>query len=304
MAKVKTIVAICYDFDGTLSPKNMQEYGFFMGLKPNERKEFWRESNTMAETKGADPILTYMYSMLKKAEGAGGALGTRRSDFRDYGKDIEFFPGVEEWFSRIKDYAKSQGLELRHYIISSGLKEMIEGSKIGHHFEQVYACSFIYGLNDAAEWPAQVVNFTTKTQYLFRINKGKENISDTRSVNAYVSPEERPVPFTNIIYLGDGETDVPCMRLVKEQGGNSIAVYAKGKKVALDTAKKLYENGRVNHVVQADYSENKDLDKLVKRIIDSIATQARLKDTSKTLIRKHQKKQLEVEGVFYELVKD
>ncbi len=282
-------MAICYDFDGTLSPRYMQEYGFFMGLPPKERKTFWQRSNALAKEKHADPILTYMLRMIEEAELSGNMLGTTRRAFRAYGKNIDFFDGVETWFERISRYAEERGIRLDHYIISSGLKEIVEGSKIGKCFKEIYACSFLHGVNDAAKWPAQVVNFTTKTQYLFRINKGSEDVSETATVNGYIAPEDRPVPFSHMIYIGDGETDVPCMRLVKEQGGCSIAVYAPGKAKSRKTALDLYRDGRVNYVIPADYSEGRLLDDIVKRIVDVVAAKVRLRLTSRPAIPAVQK---------------
>ena len=277
-------MAICYDFDGTLSPRYMQEYGFFMGLPPKERKTFWQKSNALAKEMHADPILTYMLRMIEEAERSGNMLGTTRKAFRAYGKNIDFFDGVETWFERITRYAAERGIRLDHYIISSGLKEIVEGSKIGKKFKEIYACSFLHGVNDAAKWPAQVVNFTTKTQYLFRINKGSEDVSETATVNGYIAPENRPVPFSHMIYIGDGETDVPCMRLVKEQGGRSIAVYAPGKAKSHKTALDLFRDGRVNYVIPADYSEGKLLENVVKGIVDVVASHVRLRMLAKAAI--------------------
>jgi len=282
-------MAICYDFDGTLSPRYMQEYGFFLGLSDKERKTFWQKSNALAKAKGADPILTYMLRMIEEAEHSGNTLGTTHKDFRAYGKNIDFFEGVETWFGRITGFAAERDIRLDHYIISSGLKDIVEGSKIGKCFREVYACSFLHGVNDAAKWPAQVVNFTTKTQYLFRINKGSEDVSETTAVNGYIAPEERPVPFSHMIYIGDGETDVPCMRLVKEQGGCSIAVYAPGKVKSHKTALDLFRDGRVNYVIPADYSEGKLLDNIVKGIIDVVASRVKLRLAAKSAVPATQK---------------
>ena len=281
MKSKKPIVAICYDFDGTLSPGYMQEYGFFLGLDKKRRKAFWENSNGKARELGADPILTYMQLMIEEAKHSNGKLGTTEKDFRSYGKNIDFFKGVEEWFTRIKRYGSEKGVIVNHYIISSGLKELVEGSRIGKYFTQIYACSFIYGLNHAAEWPSRVVNFTTKTQYLFRINKGKEEESESSGVNEYIEPEERAVPFQNIIYFGDGETDIPCMKLVMEKGGHAFAVYKPGNGKAKETATRLFREGRVNYIVPADYSDGTQIDTLVRRIIDLVAARTALYRESK-----------------------
>ena len=270
MAK-KIVVAICYDFDGTLSPGNMQEYGFFSSLG-KESKKFWEESNKLAHDNKADPILCYMCQMIKKAKIGEGTPTTKKA-FHDYGKSVVFFPGVEPWFDRINTYGKERGVTVEHYIVSSGLKEFIEGTKIARKFKKVYACSFLYDNNDAAEWPAVAVNYTTKTQFLFRINKGIEDDADNKTINKYVADNERRIPFSRMIYLGDGETDVPCMKLTKEKGGTSIAVYQKGTVKKRKIAKQLLQDKRVNFALPADYSENGKLDQVIKSLIDRIAAE-------------------------------
>ena len=273
--KKKPTVAICYDFDGTLSPLYMQEYGFFLGLPRTERKTFWNRSNTAAKAEGADPILRYMKMMIDEARYYGGTSKMTRQAFKDYGKGIKYFKGVETWFRRIKKFAATVGVTVNHYIISSGLKEMVEGTSIGKYFKQIYACSFLYE-DDVAVWPSQVVNYTTKTQYLFRINKGEEDISSSSIVNSYIEHSARPIPFENMIYIGDGETDVPCMRVVKAQGGHSIAVFNPRKSNGREVAEKLFQEGRVNYVIPANYSENTLMDKVVKGIIRKVSAQANL----------------------------
>lgn len=281
--KQKPTVAICYDFDGTLSPKNMQEFGFFHGLPDKERRSFWKESNGLAKKLGADQNLTYMKLMVDKARQPGNDLKATKNAFEEYGKDIKFFKGVENWFSRIKKYGKVKGVNVEHYIISSGLKEMVEGSLIGKAFTKIYACSFLYDKHGLAEWPGQVVNCTSKTQYLFRINKGIEDDSDTVLLNSYVKPEDRPVPFSRIVYIGDGSTDIPCMRLVKDLGGYSIAVYKPRSQEKKTVAEKLYSDKRVNYIAPADYSEGSNLDELLKRIIDRIVSDYHLEKLSRRL---------------------
>ena len=276
MSTRRPVVAICYDFDGTLSPKNMQEFGFFHGLPEKERRSFWNESNGMAKKLGADQNLMYMKLMIEKAKQAGNDLKATREAFEGYGKDIVLFPGVKDWFARIRQYGKANGVSVRHYIISSGLKELVEGSPIGDEFEEIYACSFTYDKHGIAEWPRQVVNCTSKTQYLFRINKGIEDESDTVLLNSYVKPEDRPVPFSRMIYIGDGSTDIPCMRLVKDQGGYSIAVYRARSPKKKKDADKLFHDKRVNYIAPADYSKESSLDRLVKMIIERMAAEYRL----------------------------
>lgn len=263
-------MAICYDFDGTLSPGNMQEYDFMKAIGVKKPADFWKESAAIAQKQEADGIAAYMHLMIKKAKEADTPF--KRKTFKDYGKTIELYDGVEEWFSRINDYAKTKGIAVNHYIISSGIKEILEGTKIAKKFKKIFASSFMYDSNGVAFWPAVVLNYTSKTQYLFRINKGCEDISDNKSINKFVAPEDRAIPFRNIIYIGDGDTDIPCMKIVKREGGHSIAVYKKATANAKEKVQDLIKNDRVNVVLPADYSENKDIDKYVKSIIDNLAT--------------------------------
>ena len=258
-------IALIYDFDGTLSPKNMQEYGFISDIKI-KKDDFWRQNKELANNNDANQILCYMYLMIKNARSKD--IPIKRETFKKYGANIELFSGVKEWFGRINSYGQSIGVEVKHYINSSGLKEMIEGTEIANEFENIYACTFLYDVNGVACWPAVAVDYTTKTQFLFKINKGIKEISDTVKINEYVAEEDRPIPFKHMIYFGDGTTDIPCMKMIKINGGFSIAVYGDNKKK--ETALKLIDENRANFVCKADYSENAELFKVVKRILDKM----------------------------------
>ena len=211
--------------------------------------------------------------MLKKA--GSRDIPIRREDFVKLGEKIEYFPGVEDWFERINRYGEEKGVIIEHYVISSGLQEIIEGSSIYKNFKKTYACEFLYDINGVAVWPKNVVNFTTKTQFLFRINKGELDISEDRRLNTYTPMEERRIPFRNMIYIGDGMTDVPCMKLVKLNGGQSIAVFRRRNK---KTAAKLLSEERVNFITEANYSEGRELDTIVKTIIDKMSVVDRLSE--------------------------
>ena len=258
-------VALVYDFDGTLAPGNMQEFGFVqaIGKDPNE---FWNRTYEMAVGNDASTILCYMYLMLQEAKANGISL--KRDNFRKFGSMIKLYQGVEEWFSLINQYGKSIGLNIQHYINSSGLKEMVEGTPIVKEFENIYACSFLYDTEGNAYWPAVAVDYTTKTQFLFKINKGIKEVSDNKKINEYVAKEDRPIPFERMIYFGDGETDVPSMSVVKSQGGHAIAVYGDPKKKA--TATKLINANRVDFMCMADYSEGREVYDTVCRILIKI----------------------------------
>lgn len=277
----KTIIALMYDFDKTLCTKDMQEYSFIPRVQMSS-SEFWEESNALAENYKMDRILAYMYTMLKKARANDQPI--RRSDFVLLGKDLEYFNGVLEWFERINEFANAMDISIAHYIISSGLKEIIEGSVIFDFFNDVFACEFFYDVNEVAVWPKNVVNYTTKTQFLFRINKGVLDLSNDRDLNNYTPDDERHVPFRNMIYIGDGLTDVPCMKLVKVNGGHSIAVYSEGNQCGI--VKDLIIHGRVDFVVPADFTEGSELDDIVKDIILKMAMVDNLTKRSKEQIRK------------------
>lgn len=270
MASKKPIIALMYDFDKTLCTTDMQAYTFIpnLGMSANE---FWAKASDLAEKHKMDRILAYMYLMLDEAHIHRKPI--RRSDFVALGKDLELYPGVAEWFSRINRFGKDQGVTIKHYIISSGLREIIEGSSIYKEFDDVFAGEFLYDENRVACWPKNVVNYTTKTQFLFRINKGVLDISNDDDLNRFTPEEDRPVPFRNMIYIGDGLTDVPCMKLVKVNGGCSIAVYQKGKQAKV---KDLILDQRVNFIEPADYSEGSQLDQITKDIIVKMAGVERL----------------------------
>ncbi len=274
MGKKKPVpMAICYDFDGTLAPGNMQEYNFLpaIQIKPDA---FWAESRALAVGQDADEILAYMRLMLDKARAAKVSV-TKRA-FRDFGSTIEFFPGVADWFARINEYARGKGVGLEHYIISSGLREMIEGTKIAREFRKIYASGFMYDENGVAVWPALAINYTTKTQFLFRINKGTLDVSDNSLINTYVPKEDRPLPFENMVYIGDGETDIPCFRMVKKEGGYSIAVYQPRKGGSKQRIEKLLAEGRANLIAPADYQGGSVIDSSVRAIVDRIEASSRI----------------------------
>lgn len=263
----KPIVAIMYDFDKTLCTKDMQEYAFIPTLGMTS-SAFWGEVNTMTDKEEMDNILAYMYKMVEKAWEK--KIPVTRKTFHEMGMKVEYFNGVKTWFERVNNFGKEAGVRVEHYIVSSGIKEIIEGTEIADYFKKIYACEFLYDYNGSIQWPKFAVNYTAKTQFLFRINKGVLTI-DSKSadkLNRFTPENERPVPFRNMIYIGDGLTDVPCMKLVKSNGGQSIAVYdqEKGK----EAAELLKKADRVNFVAPADYGPDSDIEVIVKAIIKKI----------------------------------
>lgn len=270
--ETKPVVAICYDFDKTLSPTDMQAQGFIQSVGCDVNA-FWAESNEVAERNDMDQNLAYMLKMKEKADGQ--VLFTKKELIK-YGKTVELFNGVEDWFDRINAYGEKQGVIVEHYIISSGLKEMIEGTSVADKFEKIYASSFYFNERGVAVWPAQVVNYTNKTQFLFRIEKGVLDINDP-GVNDSFEPDEIRVPFRNMIYIGDSDTDIPCMKLVTVNGGHAIAVY-NPKTNDKARAYKMMRERRIKFFAPADYAEGTELDDLVKAIIDRTATNERLEN--------------------------
>lgn len=272
MYKKPIILAMCYDFDKTLSPDDMQAQGYIQSIN-YKKEDFWKESNKLASDNEMDQNLAYMYMMATKSRGK--VLFTKDT-LRQNGEKVKLFPGVDTWFDRINDYGKNKGVTVEHYIISSGLKEMIEGTKIADKFKKIYASSFYYDKDGVAVWPAQVVNYTSKTQFLFRIEKGVFDIND-QGVNSYFAPDKYHVPFRNMVYIGDSDTDIPCMKLVNTNGGHSIGVYNSKTKDKSKVFRMLEEN-RIKYFAPADYTENSKLDQLVKLIIDRTASNELLED--------------------------
>ena len=258
----KPIAAIMYDFDKTLSTKDMQEYAFIPGIGMTA-DEFWGECNRLTKENSMDQILSYMYVMIHEAR---GKKLLNRKEFNKLGESVELFSGVSTWFERINAYGESIGVEVEHYIISSGVKEIIEGTPIAKYFKEIYAAEFLYDESGVPIWPAMAVNYTSKTQFLFRINKGVLDVTEHRELNEYTPEEERRIPFTNMIYIGDGFTDVPCMKLVKVNGGHSVAVYSEDG----DSARAIMKQGRVDYLARADYEKGSDLESTVFSILDLV----------------------------------
>ena len=267
-------IAIMYDFDKTLCTKDMQEYTFIpnLGIKP---LDFWNEATRLRKKENVDSVLSYMYLMKHEMDKANRPL--TRSYLNKMGKNIELFDGVEEWFDRINEYGKKYGIIIEHYIISSGLKEIIEGTPIGNKFKCIFASEFYYDDKGSVVWPRLAINYTNKTQYLIRINKGALDISDDYNINKKMPDNKKRIETTNMIYIGDGITDVPCMKLTKESGGTSIAVYQEN---SINTAKSLKKDERINYIVPANYKENSPIDRIVKKKIESISVNNELKDLS------------------------
>ena len=265
-------VVFAYDFDGTLAPGNMQEHAFIPGELGMDHQDFWAETRALAEAQRGDPILAYMHLMLEKARAGGKDLS--RESWRRRGADLPLFPGVEAWFDRQNARAQGLELDLRHFIISSGNRELIEGSPIARHFERIYASAFMFDESGEAIGPALAVNYTAKTQYLFRINKWTLEEWDEVAINKVLAKEDRPVPFDRIAFFGDGITDIPTMRLVTDQGGAAVAVYNPASPRSVAAARQLRDDGRAHMAGPADYTEGSPLDALAQALLTEMAARA------------------------------
>ena len=265
MEKQLPIVAFLYDFDKTLCTTDMQDYAFIpsLGMTPTE---FWALANGFGRQHRIDGILAYMYTMLRESERKN--LPFTRQDLVEKGRSIVLFPGVQDWFRRINEFGRSQGVQVEHYIISSGLREIIEGSSISGEFKEIYASEFYYDETGRPVWPKLAVNFTAKTQFVYRINKGVLDVSDDKTLNDSMPDDSKRVPFTNMVYMGDGLSDVPCMKMMRAYGGQAIAVYQDSNRVGVED---LLAKGRVDFIFKADYSEGTALDLTVKNIIRKMA---------------------------------
>ena len=280
----KTTIGILYDFDKTLCTTDMQEYAFIknLGMTP---EEFWGEAGRLTKLYEMEKILSYMLVMIQKCKEKGIPL--TEDYLRSCGENVELFNGVATWFDRINAFGKSLGVNIEHYIISSGTYEIIQGTPIAKYFKKVFACRYVYDEHGEAVWPAHAINYTLKTQYIYRISKGVLDLTDDEGVNREQDESLRRIAYQNMIYLGDGMTDIPCMKMVKERGGKSIAVYPEGKGY---TIKPLVDDDRINYVCAADYSENSTLERIVKLMIENMAITEKLKKEERAQLSQYKTK--------------
>jgi len=262
-----TKLALIYDFDKTLSPKDMQEFHYIETLGYDNPKDFWAECDKLAHDNNCDGILAYLYLMVKKNP------NLTKKQLVNEGKFIKLYKGVDTWFKRINEYGKKHHVDVEHYVISSGVTDIIKGTSIAKEFKKIYACTYVYDTNGKVLWPARVVNYTMKTQYLFRINKGVLAETNDEDLNRSTPETEKNIPLENMVYFGDGSTDVPSMKVVSQNGGTNIAVFGAGNEKAM----KLFNDRRADFAVKADYSKNSKIEKIVQGIIDSLETKNKLK---------------------------
>ena len=273
------IIAFLYDFDKTLCTTDMEDYAFIpsLGYTP---AEFWGRANAFGWENRMDGLLAYMYTMIQEC--AAQNIKLDQAFLNHCGESIQLFPGVREWFARINAFGKSLGVQVEHYVISSGLREIIEGSGIAQEFREIYACEFYYNENGDACWPKLDVNFTNKTQFVYRINKGILDVSRDKELNDSMPDDSKRVPFTNMIYMGDGLSDVPCMKMMRAYGGQAIAVYQASNRQGVE---KLLADGRVDFIFPADYREGMELDRTVRDILRKMTITDRLLEVNNRQLR-------------------
>ena len=273
------IIAFLYDFDKTLCTTDMEDYAFIpsLGYTP---AEFWGRANAFGWENRMDGLLAYMYTMIQEC--AAQNIKLDRAFLNHCGESIQLFPGVREWFARINAFGESLGVQVEHYVISSGLREIIEGSGIAQEFREIYACEFYYNENGDACWPKLDVNFTNKTQFVYRINKGILDVSRDKELNDSMPDDSKRVPFTNMIYMGDGLSDVPCMKMMRAYGGQAIAVYQASNRQGVE---KLLADGRVDFIFPADYREGMELDRTVRDILRKMPITDRLREVNNRQLR-------------------
>lgn len=274
----KNVVALMYDFDETLSSGYMQNYSLIPLLK-YDVGQFWEEVNTFGKENNMDGILAYLFKIIEIAN--KNNIDISKVKLRELGAPIIFFPGVEDWFERITEFGKSIGLQIEHYIISSGMKEIIEGTKISKYFKEIFACSYCYNEKNEPYWPCQAVNYTNKTQYIFRIRKNEIlDLNSSAGVNDYLT-EKNKLPYSHMLYFGDGLTDIPCMKLIKTKGGHSFCVYDPNSLKAKETAIKIFKDKRVDYIAKASYNEGSDIDTMVKSVLIGISEKLKVENLLK-----------------------
>lgn len=272
MAAPQNIIGLVYDYDQTLSPTYMQDEVLFpkFGINPSE---FWKRCKVLVEEEGYESELAYLKAMIDYLE----MDGPSNADLEKLGAGLQFFPGLPEMFEELEDLLsdehRAMGVKLEHYIVSSGIKALIEGSRLKPYTREIFGCEFAENSSGRISFPRRVISHTAKTQYLFRINKGM--LSHSEDVNDHMPDELRPIPFPNMIYLGDGPTDVPCFTVMKRFGGHSIAVYNPEDKSRVSFRKAFQLSGvagRIKHIAPADYRAGSHLRLILEETILEIAS--------------------------------
>jgi hypothetical protein len=289
MAVPQNTIAVVYDYDQTLSPNYMQEEVLFPAFGIDARR-FWKKCQELVANEGYENELAYMRVMLEYLD----IDRPTNARLRELGRELRFYPGLPEMFEDfnaglLTPQHEAHGIRLEHYIISSGLKALIDGSRVAPHVKAVFGCEFAEDAQGRITFPKRVISHTQKTQYLFRINKGLLELS--QDVNDHMPAEVRPVPFEHMIYVGDGPTDVPCFAVVRQNGGHAIAVYNPADETR-SSFKKCYQltthANRVRHIAPADFRAGSHLRLLLEQMVEDVATRIldrRARETEAAVVR-------------------
>jgi hypothetical protein len=271
MSIPQSTIAVVYDYDQTLSPTYMQDEVLFpaYGIDP---ARFWKKSQQLVRDEGWESELAYLKTLLDSLP----MDPPTNEDLVRLGANLKFYPGLPEMFgelnSLLNDAHHAIGIRIEHYILSSGMKALIDGSALKPFVKEIFGCEFATDSHGRITFPKRVISHTQKTQYLFRINKGLLDLS--QDVNDHMPQELRPVPFPNMIYVGDGPTDVPCFTVMKQFGGQSIAVYNPNDPT-LNSFRKCYQlsahANRIKHIAPSDYRSGSHLRLILDEMIREIA---------------------------------
>ena len=271
MPQQQNIIAIVYDYDRTLSPRPMQEDVIFERIGV-EASKFWSMADELKGNKSYEDELAWIRLLLDNPS----FRCLSNLDLEGMGRNLKFYPGVPEMFAELEvglhsDKYLRHGVALEHYIVTSGLKSVLAGSILSQNVQAIFGCELDEDEEGRVYWPKRIISHTAKTQYLFRITKGLEYVDLSHDVNDHMPEPERRIPFSNMLYIGDGPTDVPCFAVISSRGGKSLAVYDPSSKVSFATCMSLREAQRVDEIAEADYRQNTHLRRLMEHYVIQMA---------------------------------
>jgi hypothetical protein len=272
MSAPQNTIALIYDYDQTLSPAYMQEEAIFpqFGIHADR---FWKQCQALVREQNYDNELAYMKVLLDTLE----MDRPTNEELRKLGAKLNFYPGLPEMFEEFQTELlspehKAYGITVEHYIVSSGLKVLLEGSRLAPYVKAIFGCEFGEDAQGRITFPKRAISHTQKTQFLFRINKGMLDLSE--DVNDHMAPDLRPIPFPNMVYIGDGPTDVPCFTVMQRNGGKAIAVYNPNDPTR-SSFKKCYQLSahaeRVKNIAPSDFRQGSHLRFLIEEMVQDIA---------------------------------
>jgi phosphoserine phosphatase len=268
-------IAFIFDFDDTLAPDSTSGFLHHFGV---DVQAFWKKDVQELIEKDWDPIPAYLYQMIRLSN---NSKRITREALAEWAKQITYYPGVENIFDSLRQHAKAVDptLKLEFYLISSGIAGILRHTSIAKHFEDIWACDFDYDDEGQILFPKKVVSFTDKTRYIFHISKGifgEKSRGRPFDVNQKVESRDLRVPLNQMIFVGDGYTDIPCFSLVRKGGGIAIGVYDSDNRDKWGRAWGFIEQQRVSNLVPADYTPKSALANSLMMSIESIVRRVEL----------------------------